>query len=96
MSNHRREEMLDEDKFQGIYLNKIITNWEGLAIDVLKSIVPVKVDSEVPEDYVFPCTLENKKLLVDNSPDFDSWLTDIALDFETFETKQIKEEQENL
>lgn len=96
MSNHRREEMLDEDKFQDIYLNKIILCWEGLTIDVLKSIVPIKVDSEVPEDYIFPYTLENKKLLVDNSPDFDNWLTEIALDFETFETKKIKEEQENL
>ena len=77
------EEQLDEDTFLVEYVKAIIKDWNGLKYKYLKELMLVNVEN-MKEDDELPFTRENADLLMKNSLDFDTWVTETVGDLENF------------
>ena len=77
------EEQLDEDTFLVEYVKAIIKDWNGLKYKYLKELMLVNVEN-MKEDDELPFTRENAELLMKNSLDFDTWVTETVGDLENF------------
>jgi len=77
------EETLDENIFLVEYVKAIIKGWKGLKYKYLKELMLVNVEN-MSEDDELPFTRENAELLMKNSLDFDTWVTETVGDLENF------------
>lgn len=77
------EENLDEDKFLTEYCNAVIKGWKGLKFRYLEELLLVDISELDPND-TLPFTQENAELLMKNSNDFDTWITEVVGDLENF------------
>lgn len=80
---HQPEEILDEEKFLSEYCKGVIKSWSGLKYRYLEELLLVDVSGQDPDDEL-PYTQENAELLMKNSSDFDTWVTDTVSDLENF------------
>lgn len=77
------EEHLDEVKFLENYCSSVIKGWKGFKYSYLEELLLVdigKLDKEDELEY----TKDNAELLMKNSSDFDTWVTDTVGDLENF------------
>ena len=77
------EEVLDEDKFLEEYCKEVIKGWKGLKYKYLEEFLLVDISELNPEDEL-PYTEENAELLMKNSSNFDTWVTEVVGDLENF------------
>lgn len=77
------EEVLDEDKFLIEYCKAVIKGWTGLKYRFLEELLLVDVSSLDPDDEL-PYTQENAELLMKNSSDFDTYVTETVGELENF------------
>ena len=77
------EETLDEDTFLVEYVDAVIKNWVGLKYDYLRQLILIETEGLDLEDEL-PFTKENAELLMKNSSDFDTWVTESVGDLENF------------
>lgn len=77
------EESLDEEKFLVQYCKSVIKSWSGLKYSYLEELLLVDVSS-LDRDACLPYTQENAELLMRNSGDFDTWVTETVSDLENF------------
>ena len=77
------EETMDEDLFLIEYVKAVIKNWTGLKYKYLQEILLVDLGALDPEDEL-PFTQENAQLLMKNSSDFDTWVTESVGELENF------------
>lgn len=84
-----REETVDNDKFIDGYARAIIKGWKGLDIQTLSKIMAVDAASENPKEEI-PYSHEEAVELLQNSPNFLSFITDTLNDFEKF--SQLRKE----
>ena len=77
------EEQLDDDRFLTEYVKGVIQGWTGLKYKNLGELLLVDVSHLDPEDEL-PFSQENGELLMKNSSDFDTWVTEITSDLENF------------
>jgi len=77
------EEELNEDKFLLEYCKSVIKGWKGLKYRYLEELLLVDISELNPDDEL-PFTQENAELLMKNSSDFDTWITDTVSDLENF------------
>lgn len=77
------EEVLDEEKFLVEYVRSVIKGWSGLKFRFLEELLLVDVSAYDPDDEL-PYTQENAELLMKNSTDFDTWVTETVGDLENF------------
>ena len=77
------EEQLDETTFLVEYVRAVIKGWTGLKYKYLQEILLVDLGDLEPEDDL-PFTQENAELLMKNSPDFDTWVTESVGELENF------------
>ena len=83
------EEQLDDDRFLTEYVKGVIQGWTGLKYKNLGELLLVDVSHLDPEDEL-PFSQDNGELLMKNSSDFDTWVTEITSDLENFtESKSI-------
>lgn len=76
-------EVLDEEKFLNEYVKAVIKGWSGFKYSYLEKLLLVDVGDLDPEDtLVF--TQENAELLMKNSTEFDTWITETVGDLENF------------
>ena len=80
---HQPEETLDEDKFLNEYTKAVIKGWDGLKFSYLEEFLLVDISDYKPDD-LLPHTQDNAELLMRNSNDFDTWVTDVVGDLENF------------
>ena len=80
---HQPEESLDEDKFLIEYTKAVIKSWSGLKFSYLEEFLLVDISDYAPDD-LLPHTQDNAELLMRNSNDFDTWVTDVVGDLENF------------
>ena len=81
------EETLDDDKFVKEFTNSTVKGWKGLKLSYLEDLILVDLsgqDSNTEMDF----SLENAKVLVENSSEFDNWLNEVVFDLENFRSKQ--------
>jgi len=77
------EEILDEDKFLLEYCKAVIKNWEGFKYQYLEELLLVDVAAFDPDD-TLAYTTDNAELLMRNSSDFDTWVTETVSELENF------------
>jgi hypothetical protein len=80
---HQPEESLDEEKFLVEYTKAVIKSWTGLKFSYLEEFLLVDVSDYEPSD-MLPYTHDNAMLLMKNSNEFDTWVTDVVGDLENF------------
>ena len=77
------EEQLDDEKFVEEFTKATVKGWKGLKLKYLEDLILVdlaKQDPETEMDY----SIENAKVLVENSSEFDNWLNEVVFDLENF------------
>ena len=77
------EEQLDNDKFLEEYSKAVVKGWSGLKYSYLEELLLVDT-SEVDPDDELEYTQENAEILLKNSGDFDTWVSDQLGDLENF------------
>ena len=77
------EEQLDEDTFLTEYVKVIIKCWSGFKYKYLEEMMLIDTTSLDLENEL-PFTQENAELLMKNSPEFDTWVTETVGDLENF------------
>ena len=77
------EEELNEDMFLIEYVRAVIKGWKGLKFRYLEELLLVDVTELDPDDEL-PYTQDNAELLMKNSGDFDTWVTEVGGDLENF------------
>lgn len=80
---HRVEDHLDEDKFLRKYAERVIKGWTGLKLSYLQEIALVDAEGLDPDQEI-PFSVDNAVVLLENSPVFDTWITEIVADFGNF------------
>ena len=77
------EEQLDNDKFLEEYSKAVIKGWTGLKYSYLEELLLVDTSEVDPNDEL-EYTQENAEILLKNSGDFDTWVSDQLGDLENF------------
>jgi aspartyl/asparaginyl-tRNA synthetase len=77
------EEQMDEDLFLTEYVKAVIKGWKGLKYEYVSQLLLIDTDSiDLQDELRF--TPENAELLMKNSADFDTWVTEVVGDLENF------------
>lgn len=80
------EEELNEEIFLKEYTKAVIKGWSGLKMRYLIQLIPVDEDKISDLESELPYTLENAQIMMENSNDFDAWLTETVGDLANFTT----------
>jgi len=80
------EEELNEEIFLKEYCKAVIKGWSGLKMKYLVQIIPVDEEKLTDMEAALPYSLENAQILMENSNDFDAWLTETVGDLANFTT----------
>ena len=84
------EDSLDENKFVDEFTKATVKNWKGLQLGYLEDLVLVDLKGQNKEAEL-PYDLDNAKLLVENSTEFDNWLNEVVFDLENFRSRESAE-----
>ena len=84
------EDSLDETKFVDEFTKATVKNWKGLQLGYLEDLVLVDLKGQNKEAEL-PYDLDNAKLLVENSTEFDNWLNEVVFDLENFRSRESGE-----
>jgi hypothetical protein len=95
MRTLREEDDMDRLKFRKLYAKKVIREWKGLTVAILRKLVVLKLDASLPDDTVIECTDENKEMLIEYSLEFDQWLASVTQKVDTFNAQRQEEELKN-
>lgn len=76
-------ESLDEDKFIVEYVKAVVKGWSGFKYAYLEDLLLVDISNLDPED-TLEFTQDNAELLMKNSTEFDTWVTETVGDLENF------------
>ena len=76
-------ESLDEDKFIVEYVKAVVKGWSGLKYAYLEDLLLVDISNLDPED-TLEFTQDNAELLMKNSTEFYTWVTETVGDLENF------------
>ena len=90
-----REETVDNDKFLEEYAKVIVKGWKGLDIKTLSKILAVDAAEEDPAE-IIPYSQDEAVDLLQNSPNFLSFITDTLNDFEKFGAIRKEDNVKNL
>jgi len=77
------EEQLDNDKFLEEYSKAVVKGWSGLKYSYLEELLLVDTSEVDPEDCL-EYNQENAEILLKNSSDFDTWVSEQLGDLENF------------
>lgn len=78
------EEQMDDDKFVTEYTKAVIKGWKGFKLGYAKHLLLLGDLSEEQEAQELEFTQENVEVLMKNSGDFDTWVTEMVGDLENF------------
>jgi hypothetical protein len=81
------EESLDDEKFVNEFTESTVKGWKGLKLSYLEDLILVDLEGQDPNAEM-DFSLENAKVLVENSSEFDNWLNEVVFDLENFRSKQ--------
>lgn len=78
------EEELNEEIFLKEYIKAVIKNWSGLKMSYLSQLLPIDDNKVIDQNAELPFSLDNAELLMQNSGDFDTWITETVGDLANF------------
>ena len=74
---------MDDDLFLTEYVKAVIKGWKGLKYQYVSQLLLIDTSSiDLQDELRF--TQENAELLMKNSADFDTWVTEVVGDLENF------------
>ena len=77
------EETMDDDLFLTEYVKAVIKDWQGFKYEYVSQLLLIDTNSiDLQDELRF--TQENAELLMKNSADFDTWITEVVGDLENF------------
>ena len=77
------EEQMDDDLFLTEYVKAVIKDWKGLKYEYVSQLLLIDTSTINLQDEL-RFTQENAELLMKNSADFDTWVTEVVGDLENF------------
>ena len=78
------EEKMDDDTFLTEYTKSVIQNWKGFKLGFAKNMLLLGDMTPADEEKELEFTQENVEVLMRNSQDFDTWVTEMVGDLENF------------
>ena len=78
------EEQMDDDKFVTEYTKAVIKGWKGFKLEYAKNMLLLGDMTPEQEQQELDFTQENVEVLMKNSGDFDTWVTEMVGDLENF------------
>ncbi len=78
------EEQMDDDKFLTEYTKAVIKGWSGFKLGYAKNMLLLGDLSPEQEETMLDFSNENVEILMKNSADFDTWVTEQVGDLENF------------
>jgi len=78
------EEKMDDDKFLSEYTTAVIKGWSGFKLGYAKNMLLLGDMSPEDEEKELEFSKENVEVLMKNSNDFDTWVTEQVGDLENF------------
>jgi len=78
------EEEMDDDKFLEEYTKAVIKGWTGFKLGYAKNMLLLGDMTPEQEEKELEFTQENVEVLMRNSGDFDTWVTEMVGDLENF------------
>ena len=76
------EEKMDDDTFLTEYTKSVIQNWKGFKLGFAKNMLLLGDMTPADEEKELEFTQENVEVLMRNSQDFDTWVTEMVGDLE--------------
>ena len=77
-------EELDEKLFLNEYTKAIIKGWSGFKLKYVFQMLPIDEDKIIDPNNELPYTHENAMALMENSGEFDNWLSEVVNDLANF------------
>ena len=78
------EEQMDDDKFLSEYTSAVIKGWNGFKLGYAKNMLLLGDLTPEDEEKQLEFSTENVEVLMKNSNDFDTWVTEQVGDLENF------------
>tara|TARA_B100001079_G_C16114302_1_gene384193 strand:+ start:98 stop:544 length:447 start_codon:yes stop_codon:yes gene_type:complete len=78
------EEEMDDELFLQEYTKSVIKGWSGFKLGYAKNMLLLGDLTEKQEEELLDFTQENVEVLMKNSSDFDTWVTEQVGDLENF------------
>ena len=75
---------MDDDKFVSEYTKAVIKGWKGFKLGFAKELLLLGDLTAEQEEQELDFPQENIEVLMKNSGDFDSWVTEMVGDLENF------------
>ena len=77
-------EELDEKLFLQEYTKSIIKGWKGFKLKYVTQMLPIDEDKIINPENELPYTEENAISLMENSNEFDTWISEVVNDLANF------------
>jgi len=77
-------EELDEKLFLQEYTKSIIKGWKGFKLKYVSQMLPIDEDKIINPENELPYTEENAVSLMENSTEFDTWISEVVNDLANF------------
>lgn len=90
------KERINKEKFANIIAEKVVISWDGLTVKGLAKLVPIDLTAVTNVDEIVESTFANKQAVLENSSDFDLWVTETTRELANFNEEAEKKAYENL
>jgi len=77
------EDELDDEKFLKKFVEAVIKGWSGLKLSYMQELALVDIEGLDPDSEI-KFSVDNAIVLMESSPVFDTWITELSTDFENF------------
>lgn len=84
------EEVFDDELFTELFVSAIIKGWKGLTFEILGEMFPIDTSEVVVGVTELPYTKEDALILMRNSTEFDSWISEVSTDVSAFMKDESK------
>lgn len=79
------DDLLDDEKFLHKFVEAVIKGWTGLKVSYLQELALIDAEGLDPDTEV-DFSVDNAIVLMENSPAFDTWITEVSTEMENFTT----------
>lgn len=83
-------EEVDDELFLSLYVGSILAGWTGMKVSYLAQFMPMDTSGVTDMAAEVTYTPENALVLMKNSPEFDSYVTDTVSDLQNFTKSSSK------
>lgn len=83
MKSGRPSTIMDDDKFNELFVKESISGWKGLTLEHLDNLMLLNLEGHEMTEEV-PFSIDNGVMLMKNSSAFDEWINGIVFQIDSF------------